>query len=156
MATRFERALLAALLACAPWLAYADGFKCRQADGSVSYQDHACAPGSASSTSISTDMSGFDLSGLPGYNHLDTSCQASAKHTVSVCVPELDAGLKRCYQGRLSAHCYLSMTGGTGVHRDPVCVQQATPCLSQALGEAQRCIVQQLPPTCQQELAGRR
>ena len=47
--TRFERLLLAAVLACAPWLVHAQGFKCRQADGSTSYQDHAC-PADASST----------------------------------------------------------------------------------------------------------
>jgi hypothetical protein len=152
---RIEGALLAALLACAPWLAHAQGFRCQQPDGTVSYQDHACATGSTSST-VSTDMSGFDLAGLPGYKNLDTSCQASAKHTVSVCVPQLDTSLKRCYQSRLSAHCYVSMTAGTGVKRDPVCVQQATPCLRDGLGEAQRCIVQQLPPICQQQLAGHR
>ncbi|MCK9689147.1 hypothetical protein [Scleromatobacter humisilvae] len=155
MAKRFHRALFAALLACVAGLAHAQGFKCKQPDGSTSYQDHACAAGSASST-VATDMSGFDIGSLPGYNNLDSSCQASAKHTVSVCVPQLDATLKRCYQSRLSAHCYVSMTGGTGVHRDPVCVQQATPCLRDGIGEATRCIVQQLPPTCQQQLGGRR
>ncbi len=101
-------------------------------------------------------MSGFDIAGLPGYKNLDSSCQASAKHTVSVCVPQLDASIKRCYQSRLSARCYVDMTASAGAHRDPVCVRQAMPCLQDGLGEAQRCIVQQLPPTCQQELAGRR
>ena len=151
-----ERALLACVLACVPGFAHAQGFKCKQADGSVSYQDHACAPGSASSSAIQTDMSGIDVSTLPGYNNLDASCQQSARHTVSVCVPELDASLKRCYHGRLSARCYVDMTASAGAHRDPVCVRQATPCVSDGLVEAQRCVVQQLPPTCQQQLAGRR
>lgn len=152
----FERALLACVLACVPWFAHAQGFKCKLADGSVSYQDHACAPGSASSSAIQTDMSGIDVSTLPGYNNLDSSCQQSAKHTVSVCVPELDASLKRCYHSRLSARCYVDMTASAGAHRDPVCVRQATPCVSDGLVEAQRCVVQQLPPTCQQQLGGRR
>ena len=152
---RIERVLLAAVLACVAGLAHGQGFKCKQPDGSVSYQDHACAAGSAS-TAVSTDMSGFDIASLPGYENLDASCQASAKHMVSVCAPQIDATLKRCYQSRLSPHCYVSMTGGTGVHRDPVCVQQASPCLRDGLGESVRCIVQQLPPTCQQQLGGRR
>ncbi len=99
-----HRPALAFVLACVPWLAHAQGFKCRQADGSVSYQDRACAAGSAS-TAVQTDMSGFDIAGLPGYANLDSSCQGSAKHTVSVCVPQLDASIKRCYQSRLSARC---------------------------------------------------
>ena len=155
MVKQFERALLAFVLACVPWLAHAQGFKCKQADGTVSYQDHACAAGSTSSA-VQTDMSGFDIAGLPGYANLDSSCQASAKHTVSVCVPQLDASIKRCYQSRMSARCYVDMTASAGAHRDPVCVRQAMPCLQDGLGEAQRCIVQQLPPTCQQQLAGRR
>ena len=155
MVKHLERALLAVVLACMPWFAQAQGFKCKQPDGSVSYQDHACAAGSAS-TAVSTDMSGFDIASLPGYENLDASCQASAKRMVSVCAPQIDATLKRCYQSHLSAHCYVSMTGGTGVHRDPVCVQQASPCLRDGLGESVRCIVQQLPPTCQQQLGGRR
>ena len=155
MAKRFHRALLAAVLACVAGLTHAQGFKCKQPDGSVSYQDHACASGSTSSA-VQTDMSGFDIGSLPGYNNLDSSCQASAKHTVSVCVPQLDASIKRCYQSRLSARCYVDMTASTGAHRDPVCVRAAMPCLQDGIGEATRCIVQQLPPTCQQQLAGRR
>ena len=99
-----HRAVVAALVACAPLLVHAAGYKCKQADGSVSYQDRACAAGSAS-TAVQTDMSGFDIAGLPGYANLDSSCQGSAKHTVSVCVPQLDASIKRCYQSRLSARC---------------------------------------------------
>ena len=151
----FERALLACVVACMPWFAHAQGFKCKQADGSVSYQDHACAAGSASSSAIQTDMSGIDVSTLPGYNNLDPSCRQSAKHTVSVCVPQIDESMKRCYHSRLSAHCYVDMTASAGAHRDPVCVRQATPCGSEIIGDATRCIVQQLPPACQQQLAGR-
>ena len=152
----FERALLACVLACMPWFANAQGFKCKQADGSVSYQDHACAAGSASSSAIQTDMSGIDVNALPGYSNLDSSCQQSAKHTVSVCVPQIDSSTKRCFHSRLSAHCYVDMTASAGAHRDPVCVRQATPCVSEVIADAQRCIVQQLPPTCQQQLAGQR
>lgn len=155
MVKHFEGALLAMVLACMPCLAHAQGFKCKQADGSVSYQDHACAPGSASSSAIQTDMSGIDIGTLPGFANLDASCQQAARHTVSVCVPQLDATLKRCYHARLSAQCYLQMTAGPGSHRDAACVQAATPCISQGLGEAQRCVVQQLPPTCQQQVVGR-
>ena len=151
-----QRTIVAAAMACVPLLAPAQGFKCKQADGSVSYQDHACAPGSASSIAIQTDMSGIDISTLPGFRNLDASCQQSAKHTVSVCLPQIDATLKRCYHARLSAQCYLQMTAGPGSHRDAACVQAASPCISQGLGDAQRCVLQQLPSECQQQVAGGR
>ena len=148
----FERALLAAVLACMPWFAHAQGYKCKQADGSTSYQDHACGAGSTSSGTVSTDMSGIDL-GLSSVEGLDASCKANVQHTVSVCAPQLDNTLKRCYHGRLSAHCYLQMTGGTGVHREQACVQQASPCISDGVSEAKRCVRQELQPACVQQIA---
>ena len=152
---RFDRALLAVILACVPWLAHAQGFKCRQADGSTSYQDHACPVGTASSTSVQTDMSGIDL-GLGSIEGLDPSCKANVQHTVSVCAPQIDNTVKRCYHARLSAHCYLQMTGGTGVHREQACVQQAGPCISEAVAEVQRCVRQYVQPACAEQVAAAR
>jgi hypothetical protein len=127
---RFDRALLAVILVCMPWLAHAQGFKCKQADGSTSYQDHACPAGSASSAAVQTDM--------------------------SVCVPQVDNTVKRCYHARLSAHCYLQMTGGTGVHREHACVQQASACLSEGVAEVQRCVRQYVQPACAEQVAAAR
>lgn len=152
---RFDRALLAVILACMPWLAHAQGFKCKQADGSTSYQDHACPAGSASSTSVQTDMSGIDL-GLGSIEGLDPSCKANMQHTVSVCMPQIDNTVKACYHARLSAHCYLQMTGGTGVHREQACVQQASSCISQGVAEAQRCVRQYVQPACAEQVAAAR
>ena len=151
----FQRALLALVLACLPWFAAAQGFKCKQPDGSTSYQDHACAAGSTTSATVQTDMSGVDL-GLSSIEGLDASCKANVQHTVSVCAPQLDNTLKRCYHSRLSAHCYLQMTGGTGVHREQVCVQQSSPCISEGISEAKRCVHQELQPACVQQVAAAR
>ena len=149
-----QRAIVAALLACVPLLSQAQGFRCRQPDGSTSYQDHACAAGSSSST-VQTDLSGLDL-GLPGLEGLDPSCKANVQHTLSVCAPQLDNSLKRCYHSSLSARCYLVMTGGTGVKREQACVQQAMPCISQGMSEAKRCMRQELQPVCVQQAAAAR
>ncbi len=149
-----QRMVVAGLLAGLPLLSFAQGFKCRQPDGSISYQDHACAVGS-SSTSVQTDMSGLDL-GLPGVEGMDANCKANVQHTLSVCAPQLDNSLKRCYHANLSAHCYLQMTAGAGVRREQACVQQATPCISQGLSEARRCVRQELQPACVGQVAAAR
>ena len=149
--TRFERLLLAAILACAPGLVHSQGFKCRQADGSTSYQDHAC-PAESNSTAVSTDLSGVDL-GLASVEGLDPSCKANVQHAVSVCVSTADNSAKRCYHATLSTHCYLQMTAGAGVHREQACVQQATPCITDAVAEVKRCVHHELQPACVEQIA---
>jgi len=101
--TRIQRLVLAAMLACAPWLAHAQGYKCKQADGSVSYQDHACPAGTASSASVATDLS-LD-SGMPQLEGLDAGCRQSARHMVSVCRGPADASLHQCWRARLTSLC---------------------------------------------------
>jgi len=142
--------MLAAILACAPWLVHAQGFKCRQADGSTSYQDHACAVG-ANSAAASPGLNGIDL-GLSPVEGLDPSCKANVEHAVSACAPAADESAKRCFHARLSTRCYLQMTAGAGVHRDEACVQQATPCITDATAEGKRCVHQELHPVCVEQL----
>ena len=145
---RFQRLVLALTLACVPWLAHAQGYKCKQADGSTSYQDHACPSGTASSSAVSTDQS-LDI-GLPPLTGLDASCQQTVRRTVSGCMSPVQDSLKRCFQSRLSSHCNAQMLGGT--RRDPACVQQAMPCMSDGISEAKRCISNGVPPTCLSQL----
>jgi hypothetical protein len=149
-----RRMIVAALLAGLPLLSLAQGFKCKQPDGSTSYQDHACASGSAS-TAVQTDLSGVDL-GLSAVEGLDPSCRANVQHTVSVCAPQVDNSVRRCYHSSLNAHCYLNMTAGTGVRREQACVQQAMPCISNGLSEAKRCVHQELQPACVEQVAAAR
>ena len=147
-----QHTIAATILACLPLLSAAQGFKCRQPDGSTSYQDHACAAGSTTSGTVQTDMSGLDL-GLSDIEGLDASCKANVQHAMSSCAPQLDNTLKRCYHANLTPHCYLQMTGGTGVKREPACVQRAMPCLSEGLSEARRCLRGEIQPACAQQVA---
>ncbi len=149
---RLARLLLAATLACTPWLVHAQGFKCKQADGSVSYQDHACPASTASSSAISTDMS-MDI-GLPPLTGLDPGCQSSVHHAVSTCIPGIDTTIKRCWQQSLTPRCYLQVTAGPGSRRDSACVQAAIPCAQNGLNDAKRCVQRELPQACMAQLRG--
>ena len=146
---RFQRLVLALTLACVPWLAHAQGYKCRQADGSTSYQDHACPSGTASSSAVSTDES-LDI-GLPPLTGLDAPCQHTVRQTVSNCLSPVQETIKRCYKARLSSSCNAKMLAGGG-RRDAVCASQAAPCVQDGVTEAKRCIVNALPPTCVSQL----
>lgn len=150
-----QRTLVAAVLACTPLLSLAAGFKCQQTNGSISYQDHPCAPNSASSSAIATDMSGMDL-GLPALDGLDPSCKANVQHTISVCAPQVNNTVTRCYHASLTAHCYLQMTSGAGVHREQACVQQASSCIAEGVRDVQRCVRQEIQPACIQQAAALR
>ena len=145
---RFQRLVLALALACTPWLAHAQGYKCKQADGSVSYQDHAC-PSGASSTTVSTDQS-LDI-GLPPLTGLDASCQQSVHHAVSTCLSPIQDAIKRCYKVRLSSSCNAQLLAG---NRAGACAAQAAPCVQDGAIEGRRCIVNVLPPTCVNQLRG--
>jgi hypothetical protein len=147
--TGFQRLVLAVTLACMPWLAHAQGYKCRQADGTVSYQDHACPSGTASSSAVSTDQS-LDI-GLPPLTGLDAPCQQSVHHAVSTCLSPVQDTIKRCYKSRLSSSCNAQMLAGNG-SRNAACASQAAPCVQDGVTEARRCIVNSLPPTCVSQL----
>jgi len=144
---RFQRLVLALTLACVPWLAHAQGYKCRQADGSVSYQDHACPSGTASSTAVSTDQS-LDI-GLPPLTGLDAPCQQSVHRAVTTCLSPIQDALKRCFKVRLSSSCNAQMLAG---NRNSTCSAQAAPCVQDGAAEGRRCIVNVLPPTCVSQL----
>jgi len=147
--TRFQRLVLALTLACVPWLAHAQGYKCKQADGSTTYQDHACPSGTASSSAVSTDQS-LDI-GLPPLTGLDAPCQQSVHHAVSGCMSPIQDTIKRCYKVRLSSSCNAAMLAGTG-RSNAACAAQAAPCVQDGVYEARRCIVSALPPTCVSQL----
>jgi len=145
--TRFQRVMLALTLACVPWLAHAQGYKCKQADGTTSYQDHACPSGTASSSAVATDQS-LDI-GLPPLTGLDAPCQQNVHHAVSTCLSPIQDAIKRCYKVRLSSSCNAQMLAG---NRNATCAAQAAPCVQEGVYEARRCIVAALPPTCVSQL----
>ena len=146
---RFQRLLLAVTLACVPWLAHAQGYKCRMADGTISYQDHACPASAASSSAVSTDQS-LDI-GLPPLTGLDAPCQHTVHQAVSSCLSPVQDTIKRCYKSRLSSSCNAQMLAGNG-GRNATCAAQAAPCVQDGVVEARRCIVNTLPPTCVSQL----
>lgn len=152
--TRFNRALLAALLACMPWVAHAQGYKCKQADGSVSYQDHACAAGTASSSAVPTDLSGGEQfrRSLPSTSGLDAGCQQATRQAMSVCLGGMDTTLKRCQATTMSPACRARMETRAGGTPDKACVQQALGCLSESLQGAQACFQRELPATCRAQI----
>ncbi len=81
-----QRTLVAMVMLCAPLLSLAQGYKCKPSDGSVSYQDHACAAGTASSSAVPADLGGGGQfrRGLPPVTSLDAGRQQSAKQAMSL------------------------------------------------------------------------
>lgn len=151
--TTNRRRIVAVLIACMPVLALAQGYKCRQADGSISYQDHACAAGSASSSALPADLGGAaalrnDLA--PGAG-LDAGCQQSARHALSVCFAGMDAPLKRCQAARLTPECNAQMST-PGVRPDPSCARPAMACLGESLQNTKACMDRELPAVCRQQI----
>lgn len=116
-----QRTIVAAALACVPLLALAQGYKCRQADGSISYQDHACAAGTASSSTVPTDSGGGAAAprgGVAPGGSSEASCEQSARHALSVCFAGTDVALKRCQATRMTAACRTQMST-PGVRPEP-------------------------------------
>ena len=146
--SRFQRLVVAFVLACVPWLAHAQAHKCRQADGSISFQDHPCPPVAASGAESADET--VDI-GLPPLSELDAPCQLTVNHAVSTCLLPVKDRLDRCYKSRLSSACSRKMIAGTA-RQDPVCVKQAAPCVQEGVVETRRCVVNALPPTCVAQL----
>lgn len=151
-------AVVAALVACAPLLAHATGYKCKQADGSVSYQDHACAAGTASSSALPTDLSGGEASrsGLPPMASLDASCQQAAKRALPACLGGMDAALKRCQATSMTPACRAQMDGPRNGPHDEACAKQALGCLSESMQGVQGCFQRELPAGCMQQIEAAR
>jgi hypothetical protein len=148
-----QRTIVALAVACVPLLALAQGYKCKQADGSVSYQDHACAAGTASSSALPTDIGGATAlrNSLPPSGSLDASCEQSARHALSTCFSGMDVALKRCQATRMTSACNAQMAT-PGVRPDPACASQAMTCLGESLQPAKACMDRELPAACKQKI----
>ena len=148
-----QRTIVAVAMACVPLLALAQGYKCRQADGSISYQDHACAAGTASSSPVPTNSGGGAAAtphGVPAPGGgAQAGCEQSARHALSVCFAGTDVALKRCQAARMTAACRTQMST-PGVRPDPDCANQAMVCLNESLQPTQACMDRELPAACKQ------
>ena len=150
---RIQRTIFAIVLLCVPLLSMAQGFKCKQSDGSISYQDHACAAGTASSSALPADLGGGEQvrRSLPPAGALDAKCQQSLKQAMSVCLGRMDTTLKRCQATTMSATCRAQMDGPRGGPHDAACVKQGLGCLTESLQGTQACIQGELPAACRQQ-----
>jgi hypothetical protein len=153
-----HRAIVAALIACAPLLAHAAGYKCKQADGSVSYQDHVCAAGTASSSAVPTDLSGGEAfrRSLPPVTNLDATCQVQAKQALSVCLGRLETTFAHCQATSMSAVCKVAMSRPRGSPQNEVCARQALGCINESVESAQACFQRELPANCREQLEAAR
>ncbi len=151
---KIRHGIVAAIVLCMPLLALAQGYKCKQADGSVSYQDHACAAGTASSSAVPMDRGGGEQIGraLPPTAGLDSSCQQPAKHAMSVCMGAMDTTLKHCQATTMTPTCRAQMDGPRDGKHDDVCVKQALGCLGQSMSGVKACFQRELPPACMQQI----
>ena len=155
-----ERRLAALILACLPLFAQAQGYKCTQPDGSVSYQDHACAAGAASSRAVQTGTgAGAGAGAATAANPLaelgiDAKCRQSMEQSSKACSSTLDVSLKACWRTRLSPACYAQLTAPAGTPRDAACLQQGTQsnCMGDAVSAVQRCMQGRLPASCKQQM----
>ena len=150
-----ERRLVALILACLPLLAQAQGYKCTQPDGSVSYQDHACAAGAASSSAVQTGAGAATATNPLAGLGIDAKCNQSMTQASQGCSSTLDASFKACWRTRLSPTCYAQLTAPPGAPRDAACLQQGTQsnCMSDAVSAVQRCMLGRLPASCKQQIA---
>ncbi len=149
-----RRTIVAAIMACASLLTHAQGYKCKQADGSTSYQDHACAAGTASSSAVPTGHAGNEATpqGLPPVTSLDTNCQGQAKQTLDSCMGRLAADQKRCQAATMAPTCLAQANGARGLPQDEACVEQAKSCLGEAIQGVQACYQRELPAACKQQI----
>ena len=152
---KLHHAAVAAIvtLTCSTLLAQAQGYKCKQADGSISYQDHACAAGTASSSALPSDLGGAQTlrDSLPPSGSLDANCEQSSRHALSVCLAGTDTTLKSCQTAKMSPACRRQMST-PGVRPDPACAGQAMTCLGESLRPAQACMEQEIPLACRQKI----
>lgn len=149
----FRHAVVTAIMVCSTLLAQAQGYKCKQTDGSVSYQDHACGAGTASSSALPSDLGGGQTlhQSLPPSGSLDANCEQSAKHALSVCFAGTDATLKSCQAAKMTPACRTQMST-PGVRPDPACANQALTCLGESLRPAQTCMERDIPAACRQKI----
>ena len=152
-----ERCFVALILACLPMLAQAQGYKCTRPDGSVSYQDRACAVGAASSSAVPTGAGAATATATNPLAQLgiDAKCNQSMQTSAQACSSTLDASVKACWRTRVPPTCYAQLTAPPGVPRDAACLQQATQssCMSDAVAASQRCTLDRLPASCKQQIA---
>jgi hypothetical protein len=153
------RRLLAAMLLVAAGHASAQGYKCRQADGSTSYQDHPCAAGTASSSVLPGGAGGptspkeLEAAGIyTGAQGVDAGCQQSARRALTVCLGSLKPDVERCEQRTMSADCRAKELASNGRSRDQACVQQQFTCNVQALGATKQCLDRELPAACRAQI----
>jgi hypothetical protein len=149
----FHHAAVAVIMACSTLLVQAQGYKCKQTDGSISYQDHACAAGTASSSALRSDLGGAQTlrDSLPPSGSLDANCEQSARHALSVCFAGTDATLKNCQAAKMSPACRTQMST-PGVRPDTACASQAMTCLGGAQRLAQACMEREIPAACRQKI----
>ncbi len=149
-----RRRFIAVIAACLPLFAVAQGYKCSQADGSVAYQDHACAAGTASSSTVPTQAAASGSMFSAAFAGVDPKCRQSVEPASAGCRGTWEASLKACWRTRLPAACAAQLTAPAGAPRDPACLQQATQstCTSEATAAEQRCVETRLPPGCMQQL----
>ena len=149
-----QRRFIAAIAACLPLFALAQGYKCAQADGSVAYQDHACAAGAASSGAAPTQAAASGSMFSTAFAGVDPKCRQSVEPAASGCRGTWQTSLKACWRTRLPPACATQLDSPAGTLRDPACLQQATQstCTSEATAAEQRCIESRLPAGCMQQL----
>lgn len=153
------RRMLAAALLVAAGQALAQGYKCKQADGSTSYQDHPCAAGTASSSVLPGGAGGpplpkeFEAAGAyASAQGVDAGCQQSARRALTVCLGALKPDVERCQQRTMSADCRAKELASDGRSRDQACVQQQFTCNMQALGTTKQCLDRELPAACRAQI----
>ncbi|MGZ3239780.1 MAG: DUF4124 domain-containing protein [Burkholderiaceae bacterium] len=144
---------LTILFICAPLFAYAQVYKCKQPDGSTTFQDQECPSGATSSQIESKSKNTHPTSESLQKFGLDASCQQELNSAANNCGPTLDVALKQCLREKLSSPCWDQIAAPPSVKRDSACMQeaQAANCIPQATLATQQCMQRTLSAKCNQQ-----
>ena len=156
--TQSMRIKLLVILFSVPFAVQAQTYKCKQADGSMAYQDSKCA--ADSSTMKVTPASpqspqGSKATGPTSPITSDSACQDELLAITSAC--GTTATLTQCFQQKLSPGCWkqVSAENGTGT-ADASCIKEIQamiePCGQMVTPGSAECIQQKLSAACKANL----
>ena len=126
-------------------------YKCKQIDGSTSFQDHACETGTTGKQIDSKTPDSVPASETMQKLGFDSSCQQEANITANKCSSALNDSLQTCWKQKLSLACFNQVSSPPSVKRDDSCIEQAMQCSPEGLEGVKRCVQENSSTKCNQQ-----
>ena len=151
------RLRLTIFLICFPLVGYAQMYKCKQADGAITFQDSECTSGFSNAKVAAPPKSSSEPEGLQRAMGLNASCSQEVANATSFCSTTVQDVLLACAKLKLSANCLKQVNSPPGVKRDDTCINEmqsgTTQCTPEWIVATKQCARGRLSTKCSQQLS---